>query len=70
MLVIRKSLFTGIMNEMDLPISQEQLNEFESDNNSRLVQDIFPNLNSEQREFLMTGSTSAEWEDLFGGEDE
>ena len=69
MLVIRKSLFTGIMNEMDLPITQEQLDEFESDN-SRLVQDVFPNLNSEQREFLMTGSTSAEWEDLFGGEDE
>lgn len=69
MLVIRKSLFTGIMNEMELPITQEQLNEFESDN-SRLVQEVFPNLNSEQREFLMTGSTSAEWEDLFGGEDE
>lgn len=69
MLVIRKSLFTGIMNEMDLPITQEQLDEFESDN-SRLVQDVFPNLNSEQREFLKTGSTSAEWEDLFGGEDE
>jgi hypothetical protein len=69
MFVIRKSLFTSVMNEMDLPITQEQLDEFESDN-SRLVQDVFPNLNSEQREFLMTGSTSAEWEDLFGGEDE
>lgn len=69
MLVIVKSLFTGVMNEMELPITQEQLDEFESDN-GRLVQDIFPDLNSEQREFLMTGSTPAEWEDLFGGEDE
>lgn len=69
MLVIRKSLFTGVMNEMELPIAEEQLAEFESDN-SRLVQDVFPNLNSGQREFLMTGSTSAEWEDLFGGEGE
>lgn len=32
------------------------------------IQDAFPMLNAEQREFLMTGLTPEEWDDLFGEE--
>jgi len=33
------------------------------------VQDAFPMLSPEQREFLMTGMTPEEWDDLFGEEE-
>ena len=36
----------------------------------KIVQDAFPFLNADEREFLMTGLTPEEWEDLWGDEDE
>ena len=32
----------------------------------KLIQDAFPMLNPEEREFLMTGMTEGEWEELMG----
>ena len=32
----------------------------------RLIQDIFPNLNDDEREFIMTGYTPADWRTLHG----
>lgn len=34
------------------------------------VQDAFPTLNADQREFIMTGITPEEWEAMFGSEEE
>lgn len=34
------------------------------------IQHAFPFLNADQREFLMTGITSEEWDELFGDDDE
>ena len=34
------------------------------------IQDAFPMLSDDQREFLMTGLTPEEWDDLFGEEEE
>ena len=34
------------------------------------IQDAFPRLTPDQREFLMTGLTPEEWGDLFGEEEE
>jgi hypothetical protein len=33
-----------------------------------LIQNVFPDLNTDQREFLMTGSTPEEWNAVFGEE--
>jgi len=33
------------------------------------IQDIFPHLPAGEREFLMTGITPAEWDEIFGKED-
>lgn len=33
-------------------------------------QDHFPELNADQREFLISGTTPEEWERLFGGDEE
>ena len=35
-----------------------------------LVQEVWPNLTSEQREFIQTGWTQAEWESIFSDSDE
>ena len=35
-----------------------------------LVQEVWPNLTSEQREFIQTGWTPAEWESIFSDSDE
>jgi hypothetical protein len=34
----------------------------------RAIQEVFPMLDAEQREFLMTGVTPAEWEQMFSEE--
>lgn len=34
------------------------------------IQDAFPNLNANEREFLMTGITSEEWGKIFNSENE
>ena len=70
MLVVRKkSSFTGTVNELLLPITQQQLDDYES-GKSGLVQDAFPDLDADQREFLITGVTKEEWDAVFGGEDQ
>ena len=35
-----------------------------------LIQEVWPNLTSEQREFIQTGWTQAEWESIFSDSDE
>ncbi len=47
---------------MDLPVTMEQIQRWE---NGGLVQDIFPQLNADQREFLISGMLPREWEKLF-----
>jgi len=64
MLITKKSAFTGIEHTMDLPITQEQLEAYTSGNG--LIQNIFPDLTPDQREFLMTGVTPEEWDETFG----
>ena len=65
MLVKRRSIFSGKISEMDLPVTEEQLAEFKS-NGPRMIQDIFPNLTNSQREFIKTGVTQEEWDATFG----
>lgn len=68
MLIIRKSPFTGSLNTMEIPVTQEELNCYFNNNN--YIQDVFPHLTPSQREFIKTGITDKEWEDEFGGDDE
>ena len=65
MLITRTSQLTGKRHEMDIPITEEEV--FRIDNrfhSGELIQNIVPSLPPEQREFLMTGATPEEWEDL------
>lgn len=69
MKITRKSPFTGKINTLDLPISQEQWKEWNSPDR-RLIQDVFPNLTPEHREFIKTGMLNEDWDELFPEEDE
>lgn len=64
MLITRKSMFTGKIHTLDLPITDEQLQRWWD---GTYVQDAMPHLSADQREFVMTGVTPEEWTAEFGG---
>ena len=65
MLVTRLSPFSKKENTMELDITPEQLARYEQSN--ELIQNIFPNLSPEHREFIKTGITPEEWNATFNG---
>ena len=58
----RSSDFTGDVNSMVLPVTQGMLDRYYMGNEN--VQDVFPDLHADMREFIMTGCTPEEWEYL------
>jgi hypothetical protein len=65
MQITKRSVFSGEMHTMNLNITAEQLAEYNSSQGRRLIQDIFPYLTDDEREFLMTGATKEEWDAMF-----
>ena len=54
MRITKVSNFSGKSNTMELDVTMKQLLRFES---GELVQNVFPHLDDNEREFLMTGVT-------------
>ncbi len=70
MLVSRTSRISGEVHTLELDITSEQLDRIENRFGSKeLIQDIVPHRSIDEREFLMTGITSEEWNKMFA-EDE
>jgi hypothetical protein len=65
MKLTKTSSITGIEHTMDLDITPEQIERY---NNGELIQRAFPNLSAGEREFIMTGITPKEWDDIFSPE--
>ena len=63
MKITRKSPFSGKEHTMDLDVTEEQLIRWKG---GQLIQNVFPHLSPDEREFLMTGITPQEWEETFG----
>jgi hypothetical protein len=63
MQVTKQSRISGKISSMDLNITSEQLDRVNL--GIELIQNIVPHLSSEQREFLITGITPDEWNELF-----
>jgi hypothetical protein len=61
-IVQRRSPLTGEVNELDLPITLDQVTRWRA---GALIQDVFPELTADQREFLITGVYPGEWKTLF-----
>jgi len=62
MLITRISPFSGNTISLEIPVTQAQLDAWES---GTLIQDAMPNLSADEREFIMTGITAQEWDDMF-----
>ena len=68
MKITKQSQLSGKTNTMELDITNEQLVKYD---NGELIQNVFPNMDANEREFLISGITPKEWLDAFGtGEDE
>ena len=67
MIVTRKSPISGKIHSLDLDITEEQVAAWQA---GAYIQNAFPNLSPDEREFLKTGITAEEWEAMFGGEEE
>ncbi len=59
--ITRTSMITNITRTLDLDVTQKQLDDYE---NGSLLQNAFPNLTPNQREFIKTGITNDEWNSL------
>ena len=64
MLIARKSPFTGKVSTMEIDVTDEQIDAYMS--GKGLIQDIFPDLTADEREFIKTGATPDEWAYIFG----
>lgn len=67
MLIWKTSMISGQKNSMELPVTANQITEWEG---GELIQNVMAHLDDEQREFLMTGITPQEWSEHFGGNDD
>ena len=66
MIITKVSTITGKTNTMDIPVNEEQIKNWQS---GTVIQLAMPQLNAEQREFLISGATPEEWNELFGDEE-
>ena len=64
--ITRISKYSGIMRTRLLDITEEQLDAY---TRGALIQNAFPNLTDEEREFFMTGITPNEWAEMFSEEE-
>lgn len=67
MLIKRRSQYSGVVREMELDTTPEELNRWQK---GELIQTACPRLSVSERKFVMTGMTDEEWNELFGPESE
>ena len=63
MLIEKESPFSGNKNVMDIAVTEEQIASWQG---GELIQNAMPNLSADEREFIKTGITPEEWENVFG----
>ena len=64
MKITKQSPFTGKFNTIEIDCTKQQVSDYE--NGRGRVQDIFPDVPPEEREFIITGITPQEWDETFG----
>jgi hypothetical protein len=67
MQITRTSIATNVTRTIELPITVQQVDAYV---NGALLQDAFPNLSADEREFFKTGITAEEWDAMFGEQEE
>ena len=59
MLITKKSMLTGDVHSKNINVTRDQLNRYEG---GELFKDVFNNLTRSERDFIMAGVTSDEWD--------
>ncbi len=62
MIITRTSTLSGHISSMDIDVTLEQVASWEQ---GELVQNAMPDLSADEREFIMTGITPTEWDEMF-----
>lgn len=60
--ITRTSPISGQVNTLEINVTPEQLAAWRA---GEMIQLAMPNLTSDEREFIMTGITASEWDELF-----
>jgi hypothetical protein len=58
-------MITGVERTLEIDVTQEQLDAW---SNGAFIQDAMPNLSADDREFILSGITKAEWDEAFSEE--
>ena len=67
MKITRSSSLTGETATKEIDVTAAQIASWEG---GELAQNAFPNADSDEREFIMTGYTDYDWNAMFGGIDD
>jgi len=69
--ITRMSQISGKCHTLEVPISwPDFVTGYNKHKRGVFIQDAFPNLAPEYREFIKTGITPDEWNEMFGEEEE
>lgn len=66
MLIEKTSIYSGQTRTLDLDVTLDEYAEWKA---GTPIQNAMPRLNADEREFVMTGVTAEEWEQMFGSEE-
>ena len=64
--VTKTSVHSGITRTLDLDVTFEEIAAWQA---GELIQVAMPRLNADEREFIKTGITSQEWQEIFPPEE-
>ena len=62
MKIQRTSAHSGITRTLDLDVTLDEYADWKA---GELIQNAMPRLNADEREFVKTGITAEEWEEIF-----
>lgn len=63
--VTRKSDLTGKVHSLEMNIDPVKWEKWESGEVQEYIQNYFPELSRDEREFILSGSTKEEWDEAF-----
>jgi hypothetical protein len=66
MLITRQSPYTGITASIEIPVTQSQ---FDMWRQGTPIQTAMPDVSPDDREFIVTGLTASDWEDMMKDEE-
>lgn len=70
MRITKISALTGRVHSREIDVDERRLTRWRLGHDGRLIQHVFPELSAADREFLLTGTTPQEWEQIKAYEEE